>query len=81
MLLATSETAQKVQIQERKPIFILNALRTNPSLTKNRKPIFVPNFEHPNHRAKFTNSKSSKGLEENTCLSWFFREPIREKKN
>jgi hypothetical protein len=46
MLLTTSETAQKVQIQERKPIFILHAPRTNPSLTKNRKPIFVPNFEH-----------------------------------
>jgi len=77
----TPETAQKVQIQERKPFFILHAPCTSPSLTRNRKSIFAPNFEHPNRRAKPTNTKSSKGLKENTFISCFFREPHREKKN
>jgi hypothetical protein len=66
----TSEIAQKVHIRERKPLYILHAPRTSPSLARNRKIVFAPNFEHPNHRAKSTNSKSSKGLEENTFTSW-----------
>jgi hypothetical protein len=77
----TSETTQKVQIQERKPLFILHASCTSLSLAKNRKPIFAPIFEHPNRRAKPTNSKSSKELEENTFISWFWREPPRKKKS
>jgi hypothetical protein len=76
----TPETTKKVQIRERKPLFIVHAPRTSPSLARNRKPIFVPNFEHPNRRVKPTNSKSSKGLEEIIFISWFFREPLREKK-
>jgi hypothetical protein len=81
MLPTTSETTHKVQIRERKPIFVLHAPHTSPNLARNRKPIFAPNFEHLNCRAKTTNSKSSKKLEENNFISWFCREPPREKKS
>jgi hypothetical protein len=77
----TSETAQKVQNRERKPLHILHAPRTSPSLSRNKKPIFAPNFKHPNRRAKPTNSKSSKGLEENTFTFWVCREPPRGNKS
>jgi hypothetical protein len=77
----TPEIAQKVQIRERKPLYIIHAPLTSPSLARNKKPIFVPNFEHLNCRAKPTNSKSSKGLEENTFTSWVCREPYRGKKS
>jgi len=79
-LSTTPETAQKVQIRERTPLYILHAPRTSLSLTKNRKLIFVPNFEHPHRRTKPTNSKFSKGLEENTFASWVCGESPRGKK-
>jgi hypothetical protein len=80
-LLTTPEIAQKVQIRERKPLYIIHAPLTSQSLARNKKPILVPNFEHLNCRAKPTNSKSLKGLEENTFTSWVCREPYRGKKS
>jgi hypothetical protein len=79
-LLTTPKIAQKVQIRKRKPLYITHAPCTSLSLAKNKKSIFALNFKYPNRRAKPTNSKFSKGLEENTFISWVCREPPRWKK-